>query len=278
VDVLGTVRLLDVSTGTWLKHRWSSQHGSTSESSFSPDGRTLAIVKGLNIQLFDVATERELVRVSSRSWGSHGSTEPLYEFRFAFSTDSRLFAVGTAAGDPVRLFEAATGTELTRMDLGWGFAGVLFSPDGRSLAAASNNGSVRLLDVDSRRLPGTSQHAKAVTHLEFSPDSRFLVTSGKDGAALMTETPTGREIARFEHGEPITEAHFSPDGQSLLTVGGEKVKIWPGDPEWPFQQLCARAGRNLTSEEWRTFIGESEPWRPTCPNWHQVAVSEPTRQ
>ena len=74
------------------------------------------------------------------------------------------------------------------MELGWGFKGVLFSPDGRTLAAASNNGSVRLLDVENLRVLGTSQHAKAVTHMEFSPDSRFLVTSSEDGTALMMET------------------------------------------------------------------------------------------
>ncbi len=186
--------------------------------------------------------------------------------------------MGAATGDPARLFEAATGKELTSIELGLGFKGVTFSPDGRTLAAATNNGSVRLLDVEDLRVLGSSQHAMAVTHLEFSPDSRFLVTSGKDGAALMTETQTGRDIARFDHGEPITEAHFSPDGQSLLTVSDDKVKLWPADPEWPFQQLCARAGRNLSREEWRTFIGESEPWRPTCPTWHNVATSEPTRQ
>jgi hypothetical protein len=127
------------------------------------------------------------------------------------------------------------------------------------------------------RVVGSSQHAMAVVHLEFSPDSRFLVSAGKDGTAIMTETQTGREIARFEHGEAITEAHFSPDGQSLLTVSG-KVKIWPADPEWPFRQLCARAGRNLSRGEWRAFIGESEPWRPICPDWHQAEASTSTLQ
>ena len=274
VDVFGAVWLFDISTGTWLnqKYQWPGA-GGTLQPSFSPDGRSLAVEaysgKGLRVALFDVVTERELARIHSGSMDiGSGAFEPLLEFKFAFSPDSRFFAVGAAAGDPIRLFEAKNGKELTHVELGWGFAGVLFSPDGRTLAAASNNGSVRLLDVESRRLLGTSQHAMAVTHLEFSPDSGFLVTSGEDGSALMIETQTGREIARFEHGAPVTEAHFSADGKSLLTVSRDKIKIYPAAPDYPFQQLCARAGRNLSREEWRANISESEPWQATCPNWH----------
>jgi WD40 repeat protein len=265
------VRLFDVSTGTQ-----KMQLVGRGTPNFSTDGRTLAIVdssaggKGVFVKLFDVESERELIRVhSGSSYPDPGATrEPLDDFNFAFSPDSRLFAVGAAAGDPVQLFEARTGKELPRVELGWGFKGVLFSPDGRTLAAASNNGSVRLLDVESRRVLGTGQHAKAVTHMEFSADSRFLATSGNDGTALMMESEHGKEIARFEHGAPVTQASFSHDGQSLLTVSDDNLKLWPADPEWLFQQLCARAGRNLSREEWRTFIGESEHWQATCPNWH----------
>ncbi|MDD1713569.1 MAG: WD40 repeat domain-containing protein [Methanoregulaceae archaeon] len=279
VDVLGTVMLYDVSTGTVksrLQAEWAKQAASALTPNFSPDGRALAIEafassgQGVTAGLFEVEGERELVSVHSRASGVdiYKTRGPLAKFKFAFSPDSHFFAVRSDGDDPVLLFEVTTGKELARMELGWGFAGVLFSPDGRTLAAASNNGSVRLLDVETQRVLGTAQHAKAVTHMEFSPDSRFLVTSSQDGTALMMETVTGKEIARFEHGAPITQASFSHDGQSLLTVSDDKVKLWSADPNWPFDQLCARAGRNLSREEWRTFIGESEPWRATCPKRH----------
>ncbi len=273
------VRLFDISTGTQ-----QMQLGGGGTPSFSPDGRTLAIVafvghgQGAFVKLFDVESQRELIRVHSGSiLPDSGGYEPesLDEFCIAFSPDSRFFAVGAAVGDPVRLFDAKTGEKMAHAELGWGFKGVLFSPDGSTLAAASNNGSVRLLDVESRQVLGMSQHAKAVTHLEFSPDSRFLVTSSQDGTALMMETGTGKPMGRFEHGAPITQANFSHDGQSLLTVSDDRVKLWPADPEWPFKQLCERSGRNLSLEEWRTLIGESEAWRATCPNWHTERVPGP---
>lgn len=290
VDVLGTVRLFDLSSRTWLKQRWLKSHyGGSMEPSFSPDGRILAIEvyhgvygDGLGVELFDVDTEKEILSVlSGLRIGRILRTEPLYEFKYTFSPDSRLFAVGAAAGDPVQLFEAKTGERLARMELGWGFKGVLFSPDGRTLAAASNNGSVRLLDVESLSEIGRGQHAKAVTHMEFSPDSRFLVTASEDGTALMMAVKSmgkleaGKEIARFEHGAPLTQANFSHDGRSLLTVSDDQVKLWPADPEWPFEQLCARSGHNLSREEWRTLIGETEAWQVTCPIWHTPGETAP---
>jgi WD40 repeat protein len=281
VIVPNTVRIYDIATGTEklrMKYKLPPGVMGPQSSSFSPDGRTLAIwgtvFKGLCVELHDIDTGKELLTVQSGVFGGGETSEPWGRFQIAFSPDSRLFAVGAAVGDPVRLFEAATGKELAHIELGWGFKGVLFSPDGRTLAAASNNGSVRLLDVESLKVIGNCQHAKAVTHMEFSPDSRFLITSGNAGTALMMDTANGKEIARFEHGAPLTQASFSHDGQSLLTVSDDKIKLWPVDPEWPFQQFCARSGRNLSREEWKSYIGESEPWQPTCPNWRTEKVPD----
>ena len=284
VDVLGTVKLFDLSASAWLKQRFTWKGANSLKPGFSPDGRTLAVAyargaEGLAVAIFDVGTGKLLDFVHSGSWGGGGSGtfEPLLKFGFAFSPDSRYFAAGAAAGAPAGLFETTSGKALAKMELGWGFAGVAFSPDGRYLAAVSTNGAVRLLDVEGRRLLASGQHAMAVTHLEFSRDSRFLVTSSEDGTVRMIDTLTGQDVARFEHGAPVAEAHFSADGKSLLTISDHEVKIWPADPEWPFQQLCARAGRNLSPAEWRTQFGESEPWRATCENWHNPAPGSPAR-
>ena len=187
------VRLFDASTGT-ERLRMPKYYTNFGESPrFSPDGRSMALVSnlkygtGLSVELFDVGTGKELGHIESGIFGSGSEhDEPLTEFAAAFSPDSRFFAVGAAVSDPVRLFEATTGKELASLKLGWGFAGVAFSPDGRYLAAASTNGATRLLEVKTLRVLASGQHALAVTHLEFSPDSRFLVTSGEDGTALVT--------------------------------------------------------------------------------------------
>jgi WD40 repeat protein len=274
VDMFGTVKIYDLASGaekSAVTYQWPPNARTSLSSTFSPDG-TLMVVKGFHLELHDLLSGRKLARVQVPS--ENDSTPSLGRYLFNFSGDSRFLAAGSTEGDPVRLFEARTGEELKSVELGRGFAGVLFSPDGRTLAAASTNGSVRLLDVESRKVIGIGQHAKAVMHMEFSPDSRYLATASEDGTALLLATrpgidgSVGREIARFEHGASLLRANFSREGRSLLTVSDDRVKLWPADPEWPFEQLCARAGRNLTREEWRTLIGESVPWKATCAQWH----------
>jgi WD40 repeat protein len=83
----------------------------------------------------------------------------------------------------------------------------------------------------------------------------------------MVETATGREVARFEHGSPVYQVDFVADGQSLLTRSyGGQVRLWPTNPDWPFEQLCQRMGQNLSRAEWKTLF-DDEPWEPTCPGW-----------
>nr|WP_244084886.1 hypothetical protein [Desulforhabdus sp. TSK] len=97
--------------------------------------------------------------------------------------------------------------------------------------------------------------------------------TGTEACRVEHQMETGKTVARFEHGAPLFQANFSHDGQSLLTVSADRLKLWHADPKWPFDQLCERSGRNLSREEWRTFIGESEAWRPTCPDWHTPEVA-----
>jgi WD40 repeat protein len=133
VSVPNTVRIYDIATGTEklrMKYKLPAGAMGPQSSSFSPDGRTLAIwgtvFNGLCVELHDIDTGRELLTVQSGVFGDGETSEPLGEFNIAFSPDSRLFAVGAAAGDPVQLFETATGKKLTHIELGWGFAGVVF--------------------------------------------------------------------------------------------------------------------------------------------------------
>jgi hypothetical protein len=49
-----------------------------------------------------------------------------------------------------------------------------------------------------------------------------------------------------------------------------RIQLLWADPQHVFDLLCAKAGRNLSLDEWRTYIGADEPWRPTCPHWRSA--------
>jgi len=60
---------------------------------------------------------------------------------------------------------------------------LVFSPDGRNLAAGTVGGGVELWDVATRqRQPDIRRQSPAVWALAFSPDCQSLVAGGYDGA------------------------------------------------------------------------------------------------
>ena len=223
---------------------------------WSGDGRIIAASDtGHSVRLFDLKTGRgvRLLEHDERA-------EPV-----AFVSDDRLLL--TRDGDNLRLFDIAEGKTLAQLRKNEPVYPRALSPDGRYLAAFNWNGCVGLLEVAAPNRLAYIQHANAFNDLAFSHDSRFLASSSQDGTVRMMETASMTTVARFEHDKPVESVDFSPEGKWLVTRSDGKTRFLWADPEWPFQQLCARMGRNLCREEWQTLFGEGEEWQPTCPQW-----------
>jgi len=63
------------------------------------------------------------------------------------------------------------------------------------------------------------------------------------------------------------------DGLQAATNGpdGKGVVLWDLDPEHWVTAACAIAGRNLTEQEWSTYIGDLGDYRATCPEYPPAA-------
>ena len=100
---------------------------------------------------------------------------------------------------------------------------VAFSPDGRYLATASDDGTAALVDVATGREIARIRHDGTVLAVAFSPDTlsgtggRYLATASGDGTAALVEVATGQEIARIHHEDAVWNVAFSPDGGYLAT-------------------------------------------------------------
>ena len=125
---------------------------------------------------------------------------------------------------------------------GNGANGVAFSPDGKILAAASENQTVELWNAETGEHIATLSgyegrgYFRRVYSVAFSPDGTILATGTWEGTIKLWDVETRTEIITFEHGGDagrIMSLAFSPDGKILAsaltddwTSPAHTIKLW----------------------------------------------------
>jgi WD40 repeat protein len=114
---------------------------------------------------------------------------------------------------------------------------LVFSPDRRRLAAASEDGRAALVELDATgcgKPEYLEGHGSNLYSVGFSPDGARLVTASLDGTARVWESDGSFVATLSGHKDRIYHAEFSPDGRWILTASRDgTVRVWksPADPD-----------------------------------------------
>ncbi len=128
-----------------------------------------------------------------------------------------------------------------------------FSPDGKQIASASRDGTVKLWDPATGQEIRTLQEARppnrqqifAVWALAFSPDGKRLATGHEFGDVRLWDLADGQEILCIKGDKVCRSLAFSPDGRRLAGHATFTVQVWDTANGNPIRTL--RPGTNSNS-------------------------------
>ncbi len=293
-----SIHIWDVASGK-MAHA-TSGHYTPSVIAFHPDGRRVAVNGGGTdlgsaVQIWDIPRKAQMQapKVKQRVVGLAFSKDGAY---LAVSAPS-LEVFDTRTNDSVAKFDCGSAPALSPafspnrkwvaancggVVTGWPITGsaeafhfgeasdanngpVLFSPDGRLLAAGSPT-AIALYDMTERRIVQSFKTPDPVSALAFSADEEFLAAGGRQSLFTLN-LRTHRALWTIGPGQPVSALRFTKDGHGLIVatdsltlfdaLGGKPVrKLVVKVPNVPSAAISPDgewfgAGWNSATQLWR---------------------------
>jgi WD40 repeat protein len=182
----------------------------------SPD-LSFAAIPGFSLQVIDLSTGKE-------RWNVTGSNN--FFGVTALSPDGKVLAAGEGRTDAsIHLFDAVSGKDLCpplkghRVVVG----GLVFWPDGKTLASGSFDQTIRLWDVSDPahvKPLGTPLrgNTSSITALTLLPNNQTLVSGSWGGATLTFDTSEARSRKSCVILPGVRRWQFAADGKAALTI------------------------------------------------------------
>jgi len=226
-----TVRLWDTRNPHHLRPlgTLTGNNGDAHAVAFNSNGRILATAGDL-WDVSDPSQPRPLGALTGHTGDVHA---------VAFSSDGR--TVATGSNDAMELWDVSDPHHPSPLATLTGHAqspsleSVTFSPDGHTLATASDNTTAWLWDVSDPHRPSPlgslTGHTSAVYSVAFSRDGHTVATGGLDKTVRLWNVSDLRQPRLLRtltgHTGAVNAVAFSPDGRTLATASDDTtIRLW----------------------------------------------------
>ncbi|WP_206758265.1 AAA-like domain-containing protein [Nostoc sp. FACHB-190] len=143
---------------------------------------------------------------------------------------------------------------------------VAFSPDGKTLASASVDKTIKLWNVSTgKEITSLTGHQDQVFSIAFSPDGKTLASGSADKTIKLWNVSTGKEIASLTgHQNRVFSVAFSPDGKTLASASmglDKNIKLWDVSTGKEINSLTGHIGGVISvvfSPDGKTLASTSE--------------------
>jgi WD40 repeat protein len=114
-----------------------------------------------------------------------------------------------------------------KRDVGAAIYHVVFSPDGKTIAAACQDRSLYLFDTTTSAARVLRGQGDQVTGLAYAPDGATIATGAWSGDLGLWDLATGTVRKLHGHGAAVWGLAYSPDGRTLVSGSIDRtVKLW----------------------------------------------------
>jgi WD40 repeat protein len=153
---------------------------------------------------------------------------------------------------------------------------VSFTPDNRDVIIGDENGEVRIVTngITRRILSG---HTSQIAKIKFSHSGKFMATASKDKTIRLWNYHSLKDQPQvmLDH-DWVWSMAFTPDDSQIIAgihSIRENVKdkdftihAWPTKISAMATVLCSKLTRNMTKDDWDSYVAEDLPYESTCPN------------
>lgn len=198
---------------------------------------------------------------------------PAWVRAVAFSADGTILATGCEDGKIILWKMPAEKPEkFAGVKHDGGLKSLAFHPRQPILMSGGSDGKIIQwrLNKTIEKQQGWPAHDAAINAITFSRDGRWLATGGSDKKVKLWNFDESRYMPtlEFTHAAFVWSVAFNADA-SLLAAGcdDKNVYLWQTQTAALAEKVCRKVKRNLTRNEWRTFIGDNIEYEKSCDSW-----------